>query len=418
MKKMLIFSALSILICQCASTTKSIAGNTSIQPHQQDSEKANANHFRKDLSRRIAKFGKEIKREVDSGELQLKIDPLSEMVEHLNATYLPSIRTESAEITIQCQPGYKECFTDAFEHEVGHHIYHSLTDEQKEKIFEAINHRLNQPDAKAFQDEIAQIESRYVKLHEILRNNITPINECNLLTSDLAFGEALQKKLSKAGVVFSPEKIEQIHEKEKQYRNSLPGCTAEKLRQAQAELSQIKAAIDILFAQIRQIYHQKVSITDKELPDPIVNAAFSSLKQIDPKGLREFHQAGEEYFQVIESIAMTAMTKERSAEESAAGEAAMEAVTKIVLYSINRDSSLIDSIINSFQLASGGHDSGTGEQFAAAVDSLADGYTGPIVTAPMKMRLDEPLLQALEQLEYKGQHVLAPLVMEYRQKLK
>ena len=64
------------------------------------------------------------------------------------------------------------------------------------------------------------------------------------------------------------------------------------------------------------------------------------------------------------------------------------------------------------------HDSQMEEQFAAVIDSLVDGYRGPITTAPMRLRLNEPVLQNLEQLEYKRQKILAPLVERYRQQLR
>ncbi len=54
---------------------------------------------------------------------------------------------------------------------------------------------------------------------------------------------------------------------------------------------------------------------------------------------------------------------------------------------------------------------------AGAVDSLYRLYDGPIVTGPLLFKLDEPILDSLEGIEYKGERIFAPQVGRYREEV-
>lgn len=381
-----------------------------------DLEKSRADAYWKDLSDRVGKFGGAIKEEAASGQLKLELSPLSEQVEHLNATYKPSIEEDSAEITIQCQPEYQECFTDAVEHELGHHLYAGLSEEQRIKIDAAVARRLNEPDAQAFQEETAQIELRYMKLSEILRKIAKPVAECKILRDDLTFGKAVLEELDEGGIILSLEQVELLRKKAERYAAYMPSCTPENLKQAQADLSQVEEAMKILVTQIKQIYHQKISLSPEQLPDFTITTF--PLEPIAQEKFKEFYGAGNEYVGAIKSVVATKASNTMVARGSATEKALTRAIFKTAISMANRGSPLMGLMLGQLQLMLGGHDSQTEEQFSAVVDSLADSYWGPIVTAPMKVQLDEPLLLELEQLEYKGQQVLAPLVEEYRLKPK
>jgi hypothetical protein len=89
-----------------------------------------------------------------------------------------------------------------------------------------------------------------------------------------------------------------------------------------------------------------------------------------------------------------------------------------MLQDISSGSSSIEQYTMLMGTASLSHDIFDEEQFCAAVDSLYDGYQGPVRTAPMKFGLPEPLLDALAGVEYKGQKIFAPQVKRYKASMK
>lgn len=420
MKPSLVALGLATILSSCAASTSVVKEDSpteltetasAVEP---DLEGARANSCRKDLFDRVVEFGGAIKEEVAAGQLKLRLSPLPEEVEHLNATYMPSTEAGSPVITIECQPKFEKCFTGAFEHEVGHHIYKSLTEEQRAKIDAAVAHRLNEPDAQAFREKIARLDHRSQELSKLLAEAVTPLAECQRLRKCLSFGERFLSKLGQEGISYPPELAEKLKVKAEIYSSYMPTCTPENLRQAQDNFSQVEKQVESLIAaQIKQIYHQNQNLP-AEASSSNGRIAFS-LEPVSEERLGDFDRQGWEYMALITSYLDQRLGE--LTEVCREGEVLSQLTEKAMILDTSYTFLSLGLGVSSFQLTLSSHDSRAEEQFAAVVDSLADGYIGPIVTAPMKVQLDEPLLQELEQVEYKGQQVLASLVEKYRLKL-
>ena len=412
-----IITGLAAVLVGCAAHNMNIRNTPETHPIpaqiQLDEEQVRVNVYGKDIAERAVAFGPAVMQDITSGRLKIKLGSLPKETEHLNATYRQASAQNSAEITLQCQPNNRECFTDALEHEIGHHLYNSLSEAQRIDINVAIIKRLQQPDAKDFQKEIAQIDQRYEKLAKIINQQVIPIAHCFKLQEDLGWGEKAVKDLTKAGISYSPSLAAELKATGAKYSFYMPDCTPEKLSKAQSEIPPMQENLEILVQQISAIYHHKTDFSP-ELPEVDI-----TVTSIPPAAQAlDFFKAKKAYSNALNALIDERINSSTIMDDSEAYQVIIKLSKEILMYQIHQTIDNMGSMIFSvLKYPIGGHDSELEEQFAAVIDSLVDSYNGPITTNPMKLRLDEPLLQALEPLEYKGEKNLASLVEQYRQKL-
>ncbi|MBI4980754.1 hypothetical protein HZC30_04335 [Candidatus Woesearchaeota archaeon] len=412
----LIFGAsLAAIAAGCATPNVNLRNTSTLSTPAQtqpDEEQVRVNAYWEDIDKRAATFGSAIMQDITDGRIKIKLESLPKEVEHLNATYQPKSAQNGAKITLQCQPLHNKCFTDALEHEIGHHLYQSLSEAQRANVDQAINRRLQEPDAQDFQEEIAQIDKRYAKLAGILSQQVIPIAQCSKLLKDLSLGENALEELKAAGIEYSPALAADLKATGAKYSSYMPDCTLENLSTAQNGISSIQKKVEILTQQVDKIYHHKTN-SSPELPE--VEITTTSIQPI-AHGL-DFLKAERAYFNTLDALIEERMNSGTIMEDSEAYQAIVNLSTGIVLYQVYQGTSMLSTRFSELNYSIGGHDSRQEEQFSAVIDSLVDGYSGSITTGPMKLPLDEPLLQALEPLEYNGEKVLAPLVERYRKQL-
>lgn len=378
----------------------------------QDEEQVRIDAFQKDIEERVAQFGPTLEQDFLSGRLRVGLESLPQEVESLNASYSDLEDRDHAKISLQCQPQHQKCYTDALEHEIGHHIYRGLSPAQKKEIGQAIKKRLQEKDAQAFQEETTQIDQCYGQLAKIISQQVVPVKECKTFLDNLSFGVRIIKKLDAAGIEFAPTLVADFKAKGAKYISYMPDCTSENLRQAQGKLSSIKDKIIQVGIRIEDLYHHKTS-SSSELPK--VDLTAFPLQPIEDTS--SYRHAESDFFNALEAIIDERIRSNQIAPESEAGQKLMDLYFKLQMYQTLQGTSSTGMNILEMQSYMGGHDSQREEQFAAVIDSLVDGYRGPVSTGPMKLSLDEPLLQVLEKLEYQGETILASPVEKYRTKL-
>ncbi|MBS3118094.1 hypothetical protein J4417_00235 [Candidatus Woesearchaeota archaeon] len=355
-----------------------------------------------DLERRAEDFSPVIAEEIEQSELTVELETTNSI---LTCSYLPN------KIIIRCTLDYTRCQTDSLEHELGHHIYPSLSKESKEKLAEAIDERLQMPDAESFR----QLQIKMEKTAEIFSQVGEQIHDLSLCKEFLAldkYDREFTAILQELGVDFNSDAVKATRDA---YKKMFPNCTKEKYTAAAKIVKTSVDAGECAKEEAKIIYHQSSKISPA---CPKVEPIDNPLARGKLFDLTRYQQTKKEYMDLLSSM-VDNITSQNNEEISPAlaeriDRALVSYVDLLIIYG-NISSGLALGAQTTFNLY---HDSQMEEQFAAVIDSLVDGYRGPITTAPMRLRLNEPVLQNLEQLEYKRQKILAPLVERYRQQLR
>lgn len=357
-----------------------------------------------DLDRRAEAFSPVITEEIQESKLVVRLETTINPL--LTCSYLPS----ENKVIIRCAPNYDQCQTDSLEHELGHHIYRSLSTETKEKLAKAIDARLQMPDAESFR----QLQTKMEKTAEIFSQvgkQIQGLSLCKEFLALTKYDREFSAILQELGVDINSDAVKATREA---YQNFFPHCTKENYTLAAKIVDTSVKAGECAKEQAKIIYHQ----TSKTLPTcPTIELRDNPLNRGEQFDIPRYKQIKEEYISLLSLMIDNIASRNNEETPSALAEriegALLSYLDLIMVYG-QISSELASGAQTTFNLY---HDSQMEEQFSAVIDSLVDGYIGPITTAPMKLRLDEPLLQALEPGEYKGQKILAPLVEKYRQRL-
>lgn len=354
-----------------------------------------------DIERRAEAFSPVIAEEINQSELTVELETTNSL---LTCSYLPN------KVIIRCTPDYSQCQTDSLEHELGHHIYPHLSNEVKERLARAIDERLQMPDAEIFRQVQIQME-KTADIFSQVGERIQDLSLCKEFLALDKYDREFTAILQELGVDFNSNAVKAIRDA---YKKMFPNCTKENYTVAVKIVKIDVDAGECAKEEAKIIYHQSSKISPTCPKVEPTDHPLARGKQFD---ILHYQQTKKEYMDLLSSMVDNITSQNNEETPPALAERidrALVSYVDLLMVSGNISSGLALGAQTTFNLY---HDSQMEEQFAAVIDSLANGYMGSITTAPMKLRLDEPLLQALEPLEYKGEKVLAPLVERYRQRL-
>ena len=387
----------------------------------QPTAEENLSRHQQDVETKIKDFSPNVWKEYKQGKLKAGFKVVKS--DHLNATYNPN--SKPPEMTFWCSPKYNKCLTSATEHELGHHLEKSLTTEAKKQLHDSLTQRFKQPDAKEFNKVLRLLTEQKQKAITVLQNAVTPLRTCERIQNNLRYLKYMdtQFRLSATarnmpqtlehykkrtdielapgvtvadrvvGYTFDPKLLEKYAAAEEAYRQTMPSCTQSNLEKGYKMLPGLQGKLKQLEKNSVAVYHGTEKFKKVDIPGFPIKAPSDS----HTAKFEECHSAQKELGKAVLEFGKRFHPKthshRRKRYQKMRGFFALNQISSSFEYS----GDAVSNLATVASLSRPDHDARGEEQFAAAIDSVVHGYSGPIQIAPLRFRVDPRTLSLMEQ---------------------
>jgi hypothetical protein len=304
------------------------------------------------------------------------------------------------EIGIPCEWrafGERVCDWEALPHELGHHVYAGLSEDDKQRVGVVLEERLALPDAGLYQSQMVVSDSYLGLLKHLTQSFMIPLDKCIDFQSDISTLEDAQDILREIGG--HDDLIDEVEELKQEYVPSFPTCTKENR--------------DYMFRQLDS--HELVSLGLVDLHN------YMYLNSLPGSAIPEYEFSFPVKDQELMSVDVFSPINQRLARvfEGARDDSSLDDVLRrraganvIIVKGLAKPRTRM--VLSEAILVYDHHDASPSELFAAAVHSLYVGYDEGLQVSPMYFTLTPELVTVMEGLDYKGEKIFEGMADKYR----